>query len=240
MAKSAGHKWKGGPLTQSMENYLKAIFEIQEWAERASTSSIAGRMALAAPSVTAMVKKLAELRLVTHEPYQGVRLTRAGEMAAAEVVRHHRLIEKYLAEALGVPWDKVHEEAEKLEHVISEDLEDRIDGALGYPTVDPHGAPIPARDGTIARIAARPLSESESGELVVVVEVDDRDPDLLRYLGERELFPGTTIEVVRVEPYGGSTVLRVAEREFSIGHEAVAVIRVAPSARPVHAWEARA
>lgn len=240
MAKSAGHKWKGGPLTQSMENYLKAIFEIQEWAERASTSSIAERMALAAPSVTAMVKKLAELRLVTHEPYQGVRLTRAGEMAAAEVVRHHRLIEKYLAEALGVPWDKVHEEAEKLEHVISEDLEDRIDGALGYPTVDPHGAPIPARDGTIARVAARPLSESGSGEHVVVVEVDDRDPDLLRYLGERQLFPGTTVEVVRVEPYGGSTVLRVAEREFSIGHEAVAVIRVAPSPRPVHAWEASA
>src|SRR5512139_398025 len=136
MAKSAGQKWKGGSLTHSMENYLKAIFEIQEWAERATTSAIAERMALAAPSVTAMIKKLAELRLVTHEPYQGVRLTRAGEMAAAEVVRHHRLIEKYLADALGVPWDRVHEEAEKLEHVISEDLEDRIDGALGYPTLD--------------------------------------------------------------------------------------------------------
>jgi DtxR family Mn-dependent transcriptional regulator len=229
MTKSAGQNWKGGVLTQSMENYLKAIFEIQERADRATTSSIAERMSLAAPSVTAMVKKLAELRLVSHEPYQGVRLTRAGEMAAAEVVRHHRLIEKYLAEALGVPWDRVHEEAEKLEHVISEDLEDRIDGALGYPTVDPHGAPIPARDGTVVRMTAFPLAESSHGDRVVVVEVDDRDPNLLRYLGERRLYPGTTVEVIRVEPYGGSTVLRVGEREVSIGREAVDVIRVAPS-----------
>lgn len=240
MANSSERAWKGGSLTQSMENYLKAIFEIQERSERATTSVIAQRMSLAAPSVTAMVKKLAELRLVSHEPYQGVRLTRAGEMAAAEVVRHHRLIEKYLAEALGVPWDRVHEEAEKLEHVISEDLEDRIDGALGYPTVDPHGAPIPARDGSVVRVAALPLSESESGARVVVVEVDDRDPNLLRYLGERHLYPGTTVEVVRVEPYGGSTVLRVAEREFSIGREAAAVIRVAPSPRSGEAREAQA
>lgn len=233
MAKFAGHSWKGGPLTQSMENYLKAIFEIQERSDRATTSSIAERMELAAPSVTAMVKKLAELRLVTHEPYQGVRLTRSGEMAAAEVVRHHRLIEKYLAEALGVPWDRVHEEAEKLEHVISEDLEDRIESVLGYPTIDPHGAPIPARDGSVARVAAAPLSSSGSGDVVVVVEVDDRDPSLLRYLGERRLYPGTTVEVVRVEPYGGSTVLRVGGHEFSIGRDAVAVIRVAPGARDV-------
>jgi DtxR family Mn-dependent transcriptional regulator len=216
-----------------MENYLKAIFEIQEREDRASTSSIAERMALAAPSVTAMVKKLAELRLVAHEPYQGVRLTRAGEMAAAEVVRHHRLIEKYLAEALGVPWDRVHEEAEKLEHVISEDLEDRIDGALGYPTIDPHGAPIPARDGSVVRVSAFPLADSTGGDRVVVVEVDDRDPSLLRYLGERQLYPGTTVDVIRVEPYGGSTVLRVEGREFSIGRDAVAVIRVAPGGEPL-------
>jgi len=226
MTKLPLESWKGASLTQSMENYLKAIFEIQERAERATTSSIAERMSLAAPSVTAMVKKLAELRLVTHEPYQGVQLTHAGEMAAAEVVRHHRLIEKYLSEALGVPWDRVHEEAEKLEHVISEDLEERIDGALGYPTVDPHGAPIPARDGTVIRADARPLVSVAVGESVVVVEVDDRDPELLRYLGERRLFPGTRINVVRVEPFGGSLVLRVDEREFAIGREAAADVRV--------------
>ncbi len=229
-----------GSLTQSMENYLKAIFEILEHDERATTSSIADRMNIAAPSVTAMVKKLAELKLVAHEPYQGVTLTRVGEMAAIEVVRHHRLIEKYLADALGVPWDLVHDEAEKLEHVISEDLEDRIDGALGHPTVDPHGAPIPARDGTVVRVVAVPLSERASGDCVVVVEVDDRDPSLLRYLGERQLYPGTMVEVVRVEPYGGSTVLRVGEREVSLGRDAVAVIRVAPSAGSGGPAEARA
>jgi DtxR family transcriptional regulator, Mn-dependent transcriptional regulator len=226
MTNSFRNTWKGGALTQSMENYLKAIFEILEREERASTSSIAERMDLAAPSVTAMIKKLAELRLVTHEPYQGVRLTRAGEMAAAEVVRHHRLIEKYLAEALGVPWDRVHDEAEKLEHVISEDLEDRIDGVLGFPTVDPHGAPIPARDGSIRRASARPLIEVTEGESVVIVEVDDKDPALLRYLGERRLYPGTGVDVIRVEPFGGSLVVRVDKHEFSIGRDAAADVRV--------------
>jgi DtxR family Mn-dependent transcriptional regulator len=226
MTNLPAQSWKGGSLTQSMENYLKAIFEILERAERATTSSIAERMDLAPPSVTAMVKKLADLRLVSHEPYQGVRLTRVGEMAAAEVVRHHRLIEKYLSEALGVPWDRVHDEAEKLEHVISEDLEDRIDGALGHPTVDPHGAPIPSRDGSVSRVVARLLTHVPEGESVVVVEVDDRDPALLRYLGERSLYPGATVDVVRVEPFGGALVLRVAEQEFAIGREAAAEIRV--------------
>ena len=226
MANSFRHTWKGGPLTQSMENYLKAIFEIEERAEWATTSAIAERMSLAAPSVTAMVKRLAELRLVTYEPYQGAKLTRSGEMAAAEIVRHHRLIEKYLAEALGVPWDRVHEEAEKLEHVISEDLEDRIDDALGYPTVDPHGAPIPARDGTVKRATARPLLSVNEGESVVVVEVDDRDPELLRYLGERRLFPGTGFVVIRVEPFGGSLVVRVDTQEFTVGRDAAADVRV--------------
>jgi len=209
-----------------MENYLKAIFEILEHQDRASTSSIAGRMGIAPPSVTAMVKKLAELRLVTHEPYQGVRLTPVGEMAAVEIVRHHRLIERYLAEALGVPWDQVHDEAEKLEHVISEDLEDRIDGALGFPTVDPHGAPIPHRDGTVKRVSGRPLTDVDAGERVEVVEVDDRDPAVLRYLGERGLYPGTSLEVVVVEPFGGSITARVADREFALGRDAAASVRV--------------
>ncbi|MDH4037800.1 MAG: metal-dependent transcriptional regulator [Candidatus Krumholzibacteria bacterium] len=213
-------------LTQSMENYLKAIFEIAEHAERASTSSIAERMGIAPASVTAMVKKLAELNLVTHEPYQGVQLTPVGEVAAVEVVRHHRLIEKYLAEALGVPWDQVHDEAEKLEHVISEDLEDRIATALGDPTVDPHGAPIPSRDGAIARVAARRLCDVPARTRVVVLEVDDRDSALLRYLGQRGLYPGTGVEVLHVEPYGGSLTLRVGDGEFSIGREAAAEIRV--------------
>lgn len=215
-----------GALTQSMENYLKAIFEILEREERASTSSIAARMNIAAPSVTAMVKKLSDLKLVTHEPYRGVELTAAGEMAAVEIVRHHRLIEKYLADALGVPWDQVHDEAEKLEHVISEDLEERIDGALGFPTVDPHGAPIPGRDGTVVRVAGRPLTDVAAGERVVVVEVDDRDPSLLRYLGERGLYPGTQLEVARIEPFGGSITALVGGSEFPLGRDAAASIQV--------------
>lgn len=209
-----------------MENYLKTIYEIQEKTGRATTSSIAERMEIASPSVTAMVKRLAELNLVTHAPYQGVRLTAVGEKTALEIVRHHRLLELYLAEALGVPWDRVHEEAEKLEHVISEDLEDRIAAALGHPTVDPHGAPIPARDGTFERVDAVPLAEVGAGTRVVVVEVEDRDAELLRYLGDLQLFPGTAVEVRAVEPYDGPLVLALDGREVIIGRAAAAEIRV--------------
>jgi DtxR family Mn-dependent transcriptional regulator len=208
-----------------MENYLKVIYEVLEKHERATTSSIAERMGIAAPSVTAMIKRLADLKMVTHEPYQGVALTEVGEKMALEVIRHHRLLELYLAEALGVPWDQVHDEAEKLEHAISEDLEDRIAAALGDPAFDPHGAPIPARDGTIERIEAVPLSEVGAGSRVVVVEVEDRDPELLRYLGELDLFPGTAVEVVRVDPYG-PLVLRQGARELILGRAAAREIRV--------------
>jgi len=207
-------------LSQSMENYLKAIYDILEKNSRASTSLIAERMDIAAPSATAMIKKLADIKLVTHLPYRGVQLTEAGQKAALEVVRHHRLIEAYLAEALGMPWDQVHDEAEKLEHVISEDLEDRMSHALGNPTVDPHGSPIPARDGTVIRIDSNLLSESQPGTTVTVVEVDDRNPELLRYLGQLELYPGTNIEVVRVEPFEGPFVLRANGKEVMLGRAA--------------------
>jgi DtxR family Mn-dependent transcriptional regulator len=210
-----------------MENYLKVIYEILEKSDRATTSSIALRMGIASPSVTAMIKRLAGLNLVTHEPYQGVRLTEVGSKTAIEVVRHHRLLELYLAEALGVPWDQVHDEAEKLEHAISEDLEDRIAAVLGHPTVDPHGSPIPARDGSIERVDGEPLTGVGAGETVTVVEVDDRDAELLRYLGELELFPGALVEVLRVEPYEGPFVLRVGDRELILGRVAAREIRVA-------------
>jgi DtxR family Mn-dependent transcriptional regulator len=213
-------------LSEAMQNYLKAIYEILERNDRATTSAIARRMGIAAPSVTAMVKKLARLKLVTHAPYQGVQLSRIGERTALEVVRHHRLIELYLAEALGVPWDRVHEEAEKLEHVISEELEDRICAALGHPAFDPHGAPIPGRDGTLSRVDARALVEVPAGETVRVVEVDDRDPELLRYLADLALYPGTELEVVRVEPYNGPFVLRVDGRERIVGRAAAQEILV--------------
>lgn len=209
-----------------MEDYLKAIYGILERRNRATTSAIAEKMGLSAPSVTSMIKRLAELKLVTHEPYQGVKLTRAGERTAVEIIRHHRLIELYLADSLGVPWDQVHDEAEKLEHAISEDLEDRIAAALGNPTVDPHGAPIPARDGTMIRVDGIPLSEVEAGEKVTVVEVGDRSPELLRHLGSLELYPGTEIRVLRIEPYDGPLVVRTGGRELILGRPAAAEIRV--------------
>ncbi len=201
-------------LSQAMENYLKVIYEILEREDRATTSVIAERMGIASPSATAMVKKLASLNLLTHEPYQGVELTQIGRKAALEVVRHHRLLELYLSEALGVPWDKVHDEAEKLEHVISEDLEDRIAAALGHPTTDPHGAPIPARDGTVHRVASRRLTEVPAGSTVRVVEVEDRDPEFLRYLGSLDVFPGAEITVVAQGPSG--IHLRRGDAEFSL------------------------
>jgi DtxR family Mn-dependent transcriptional regulator len=213
-------------LSQSMENYLKAIYEIQERADKATTSSIAARMNIASPSVTAMVKKLAELRLVSHEPYQGAMLTEAGRKAALEVVRHHRLLELYLNEALGVPWDRVHDEAERLEHVISEDIEDRMSDALGNPTVDPHGAPIPTRDGSVKRVEAQMLAMVPAGETVTVVEVEDRDPELLRYLGELELYPGTEIKVLKIEPFDGPFYIRRKDKEFVLGRAAAREILV--------------
>jgi DtxR family Mn-dependent transcriptional regulator len=213
-------------LTESMENYLKVIFEVLEHEDRATTSTIAERMGIAAPSVTAMLKKLNDLGLVSHEPYRGVRLTEVGEKMALEIVRHHRLVELYLAEALGVPWDRVHEEAEKLEHVISEDLERRMADALGDPKVDPHGSPIPALDGTLDRVEAHPLDEATPGTDVRVVEVDDRDPELLRYLARRGLLPGTSLTLLHVEPFGGSLTLRTNNGEVTLGRPAAGAIRV--------------
>jgi len=218
-------------LSESMENYLKAIFEVLEREERATTSAIAARLGIAAPSVTAMIKRLADLGLVTYERYRGVRLTIAGEKTALEVVRHHRLIELYLAEALGVPWDRVHDEAEKLEHVISEDLERRMAAALGEPTRDPHGSPIPALDGTLERIEAHALADATPGRPMTVAEVDDRDAGLLRHLAGLGVFPGTRLEVVRIEPFDGPFVLRSERGEFTLGRGAVDGIRVAAAGR---------
>jgi len=217
-------------LTAAMEDYLKAIFVVLEQEQWATTSAIAKRLEIAPASVTAMIKKLSRLNLITYQPYQGVRFTDVGEKAALEIVRHHRLLELYLSEALGVPWERVHEEAEKLEHVISEDLEDRMARVLHDPSVDPHGAPIPARDGTIRRVRARPLSAVDPGETVTVLEVDDRDPELLKYLGRLELYPGTVVRVKAVEPFEGPLLLHLNRREITLGRRAADGIRVTVAA----------
>lgn len=217
-------------LTAAMEDYLKAIFIILEQEERATTSAIAQRLKIAPASVTSMIKKLAKLKMITHEPYQGVRFTRIGEKAALEIVRHHRLLELYLSEALGVPWESVHEEAEKLEHILSEDLEDRIAEILDNPAVDPHGAPIPTREGKIQRTKTRRLAAVHAGETVTVLEVDDQDSELLKYLGQLRLFPGAVVRVLSVEPFEGPLNLDLGGREFSLGRRAAQEIRVTATA----------
>ncbi len=198
-------------LSQSMENYVKTIYELQQETEWVSTSILAKRLDHAPASVTNMIKKLAEpdLRLVEYVPYQGTRLTLLGEKIALEVIRHHRLIELYLAEVMGVPWDQVHDEAEKIEHVISEDLEDRMAAALGQPRFDPHGSPIPAKSGHIDDRQVRPLAELEVGQSAIIAEVYDENARLLRYLGELGLYPDELITLIAREPFGGPLKIRI-------------------------------
>jgi DtxR family Mn-dependent transcriptional regulator len=166
-----------------------------------------------------MIKKLADMRLVVYQPYQGVVLTEAGQKIALEVIRHHRLVELFLAEALGVPWDQVHAEAHKIEHVLSEDLVERIDAALGHPTTDPHGAPIPARDGSIEQPDVIRLGDLQPGQSATVAEVSDRDPALLRYLGGLGLYPQAGVSVLDLAPFHGPITVRVGGVEYALGHE---------------------
>jgi DtxR family Mn-dependent transcriptional regulator len=212
--------------TQSIEDYLKTIYKLQQEHGKVTTTVLAERLGVVPASATGMIKKLADMHLVIYEPYQGVVLTEAGQKIALEVLRHHRLIELFLAEALGVPWDQVHEEAHKIEHVLSEDLEDRMDAMLGYPTTDPHGAPIPTRDGTVNQPDCVRLPSLKPGQSAVVAEVSDHDPALLRYLGELGLYPKAEVSVVAVAPFEGPLTIRVGEAEHAIGREAASHILV--------------
>jgi DtxR family transcriptional regulator, Mn-dependent transcriptional regulator len=213
--------------TQAIEDYLKAIYELHEEAGAATTTALSKRLGVVPASATVMVKKLAGLKLVDHEPYRGVVLRPAGERIALEVIRHHRLVESFLAEVLGVPWDEVHAEAERWEHVLSEELEDRIDERLGFPTSDPHGAPIPGRDGAITRPASVPMAELEPGQRAMIVEVSDRDPDLLRYVAELGLVPGAALTLLAAEPFGGPLTVEVGGEEHAVGREVAADLLVA-------------
>lgn len=213
-------------LNQAMENHLRAIYDVLEKNDWAATSEIAKRLNISSASVTAMIKRLSQFKLVTYVPYQGVQLSEMGRKAALEIIRHHRLLELYLSEALGVPWDLVHGEAEKLEHVLSEELEERIAKVLGDPTKDPHGAPIPSRDGTVPKIEGRALFSVNAGETVTFLWVDDRIPEFLRYLGKLNLYPGTSLKVVKVEPHGGTLVLQVRDSEIVLGQQAAQEIYV--------------
>lgn len=216
-------------LSQAVEDYLKAVYQLQERQGQVTTLAVAERMGVAPASATNMIKKLAQMRLVRHTPYQGVELTPEGEKIALEVIRHHRLVELYLAQALGVPWDRVHQEAEKIEHILSEDLEDRIAAALGQPSRDPHGDPIPTKEGTIATPPQARLSEIAAGEMVVVSRVANEDPELLRYLGSLGLYPDVQLLVLEVAPFKGPLRVRMAGQEHILGRELAENIFVVPA-----------
>jgi DtxR family Mn-dependent transcriptional regulator len=213
-------------LSESMQDYLKAIYKLQEGSGAVSTTALADAMGVAAASATGMIKKLAVLKLVRHNPYQGVVLTKTGRQLALEVVRHHRLVELYLAEALGYSWDQVHEEAERMEHVISEEFEDRIFEALGRPTRDPHGEPIPAKDGTVVASESSRLSELEPGVRGIIREVSDSNAEMLRYLGERGLVPDAAVEVLEKAPFNGPLTVKVGTHSHVVGRVLASHVRV--------------
>jgi DtxR family Mn-dependent transcriptional regulator len=206
-------------LSIAIQDYLKEIYKLQTSGERATTTAIARRMGVAPSSATSMLKKLAVLGLADHAPYRGVELSDAGAKIALEVVRHHRLLEQYLAETLGLGIDAVHDEADRLEHVISEELEARIDQQLGYPTHDPHGDPIPDAGLNVERTALRSLEALPPGEEATVRRVPDGDAGLLRYLAELTLVPGSKVTVRRAAPFGGPVTVDVGGNEHAISRE---------------------
>jgi DtxR family Mn-dependent transcriptional regulator len=206
-------------LTVAVQDYLKAIYVLESAGERVTTSALARRMAVSAPSATAMTKRLDELGLVERLPYRGVALTEAGRRGALEVVRHHRLLERYLVDRLGLSLDEVHAEAELLEHALSEELEAKIDEELGYPTHDPHGDPIPDRELRLVHGESRTLLDLEPGARGSIARVPDGDSELLRYLGELGLLPEATVEVLAQAPFGGPVTVRTASGEHAISRE---------------------
>ena len=219
-----------GVTSHAVQDYAKAIYSLERRSDAAvSTNALAERLGVSPASASAMVKRLDGLDLVRHEPYRGVRLTAKGVRVALEVIRHHRLLEAYLAKELGMPWDRVHKEAEVLEHVLSEELEELIAEKLGNPTHDPHGDPIPTPDGEIHEPDTRALDELQGGEQAVFARVSDQDPHMLRYLSERGIAPGVRVEVLGREPFGGPLRVRVKGQEHPLGAELARAMRVEPA-----------
>jgi DtxR family transcriptional regulator, Mn-dependent transcriptional regulator len=206
-------------LTRSVEDYLKAIYGLSPAGRPAATSDIAQQLDLSAPSVSGMLKRLADQGLVEHEPYKGVQLTDEGRRVALRMIRRHRIIEAYLVGTLGYTWDTVHDEAERLEHAVSDTLIERMASALGNPGFDPHGDPIPGSDGSVAEQIVTPLNEIEAGESVAIRRVRAGDPERLRYLASFNLRPGVQVTVVSRQPFQGPITLRVGGWQFTIGHE---------------------
>ncbi len=214
-------------LSSAVEDYAKAIYALQERSDGAvSTNALAERLGVTPASASSMVKKLDAMGLVVHEPYHGVTLTENGLKVALEVIRHHRLLELYLTETLGVPWDRVHDEAEVLEHVLSAELEELIAAQLGDPTHDPHGDPIPTRDGRMPAAATVSLQSLETGACGRFVRISDSDPEMLRYLAERGIAPGSAFEVIEKQPFEGPLFARFGDEVHVLGGALTRAMRV--------------
>lgn len=212
--------------SRAVEDYLKAIRYLQDEKTPVSTSALAQHLDRSPASVTNMIKNLAERHLVEHEPYHGVRLSDAGEREALRIIRRHRVIEAYLIENLGYSWDRVHAEAERLEHAASDELVERMAAALGDPELDPHGSPIPTADGELPQRSHPLLSEVSEGVNVIVREVNDSDGSRLRYLAELGLYPGTQLEVLDREPFEGPIKVKIGDHERSLSRSLAEAVRV--------------
>lgn len=213
-------------LSKQMEDYLKNIYKLQEESTPVATKAIAEKMGISSASVTSMIKKLDQLKLLAYERYKGVVLTKRGERVALEIVRHHRLLELYLTQKMGMEWHKVDAEAEELEHVLSDELEAAMDRALDYPTIDPHGDPIPSKDGVISTPEEIILIDLEPGRQSVVSRVTQESSDVLHYLGNLGIFPEVGIEVKEHAPLGGTITIAVNGKSISLGREVARCIYV--------------
>lgn len=215
-------------LTSAHEDYLKAIYLLMAEGQKVNNSALANELAVSPASTTNMVKKLAELELVEYEPYQSITLTEAGRQVALEVLRHHRLLELYLHQKLNLPWDQIHAEADRLEHVISEALEDAIAAALGNPTIDPHGDPIPSKDGHVETITGVPLSAAELNQPYRLVRVLLQDADRLNYLGSLGLYLNATVTLLKRAPFAGPLLIDINGDHHALAHDMAELLLVTP------------
>ncbi|CDM66747.1 metal-dependent transcriptional regulator [Pyrinomonas methylaliphatogenes] len=231
MAKAVARKQLPAGITPVIEDYLKTIYFMAQEQAQVKTTDVAKRLRVKPSSVTAMLKTLADLKLVEYRPYYGVALTPLGNQIALEVIRHHRLIELYLVKALGFSWDEVHEEAEVLEHVLSEKLEARIAAHLGDPTLDPHGDPIPALDGTLPETATMTLADAPLRKRLRVVRVRDQDAERLRYIATLGLVPGAHLRLIERAPFEGPVTVRIGKRVHALDSRLARTILVEEAPR---------
>ena len=205
--------------SEAVEDYLQAIYEIEQEHQRVATTALAEWMQVKPASATGMLQRLAEIDLVSYEPYRGAVLTAQGKEQALKVLRRHQLLETFLAQVLAVPWDRVYEEAHRIEHALSEYIEARIDAVLGHPTYCPHGAPIPAGDGAVPPLSWVRLADLEVGQSATVSRVRDQDAELLRYLGKLGMYPQTSIKVLDAAPFDGPITVRIGDKTQVIGRQ---------------------